>query len=242
LAAGQEIITPEPDADIEDVGPAAMSEPQAQGAASASPSAVQASGSVQAGGITASGSAKLGPSGASASGSVSLGGGGGGSLGNNFKSGSTPRDGDPDVSYAFKVTIDGKHSGMFNEAGGLSWKAESIPIRSGGNNEHGFHMRGPGKFEPLTLKRGFFAANDDFFNMLKNSLSAKPNKGKPGFSRVNVTVAILNRKYETIGEYTLKNAFIIEYTGLQLNAGGSQVGFEQIRMAYDYFEYKGKGK
>ncbi len=161
-------------------------------------------------------------------------------IGGKFKSGSTPRKGDPDLAYAFKVMIDKDVYGMFTEVGGLSWKAEAIPIRSGGNNEHGYHMRGPGKFEPLTLKRGWFAANGEFFDMLKNSLSGTSLPGGTGGKRLNITISVLNRKYEAIGEYQLKNAFIVEYSGLQLNSMGSQVGFEQIRMAYDYFEYKSK--
>jgi phage tail-like protein len=221
----------------EAVGPAAMAEPVAQ---QSSGGAAQQMGGGAGGGLVPSPDALTKPAATLASSSSdSMSEMGSSPLGAKFKSGSTPREGDPDVSYAFKVTIDNLTSGMFSEVGGLSWKAESIPIRSGGNNKHGFHMRGPGKFEPLTLKRGFFAANSEFFDMLQSSLA--PNKSAQlGYGRVNVTIAILNRNYEAIGEYTLKNAFIIEYSGLQLNSTGSQVGFEQIRMAYDYFDYASK--
>jgi phage tail-like protein len=151
-----------------------------------------------------------------ASASLSLEAGGGGAV-----SHSTPRSGDPDVAYAF-----------FSELSGLSWKAEPVPIREGGNNEYSLNMVGPGKFEPLVLKRGWFASTGEFYDMLKGALTGSKTE------RVNMTIAVLDRKYQKIGEYTFTRAFIIEYSGPSLNSMSGQVGFEQIRMAYDKFEYK----
>ncbi|MFZ4579165.1 MAG: phage tail protein [Myxococcota bacterium] len=155
-------------------------------------------------------------------------------------SGSTGRDGDPDVAYAFEVKIGSISYGMFSEISGLSWKAEPVAIRSGGNNEHGLNMRGPGKFEPLVMKRGWFASSGEFFDMLLESLSGSDPRGSTQTGRVNITISVLNRKYSEIGSYQLKNAFIIEYTGPTLNSMSGQVGFEQIRMAYDNFIYQPK--
>jgi len=166
------------------------------------------------------------------------------------KSHSTGREGDPDVAYAFTVVVDSITYAMFSEISGLSWKAEPIPIREGGNNEYGLNMRGSGKFEPLTLKRGWFASTGEFFDMLKDSLEGSAERAGDGTNkkdgghlhsgRVNIAVNVLNRKYEVIGEYAFKNAFIIEYSGPSLNSMSGQVGFEQIRMAYDYFTYTPK--
>jgi phage tail-like protein len=147
-------------------------------------------------------------------------------------------DGDPDVAYAFELLIGEVSYAMFTEVGGLSWKAEAIPVRSGGNNEHGYNMRGPGKFEPLTLKRGWFAANGEFYVMLKASLAGSTKSSQTGADRTNLTINVKNRAYKTVGQYNVFNAFIIEYSGLQLNSMSSAVGFESIRMAYDYFTYK----
>ena len=156
------------------------------------------------------------------------------------KSHSTGRTGDPDVAYAFSVKIGEVQYAMFSEISGLSWKAEPIPVRSGGNNEYGLNMRGPGKFEPLTLKRGWFASTGEFFDMLKESLSGEAPRGTSQTGRVNITVTVLDRKYHEIGNYDFANAFIIEYSGPALNSMSGQIGFEQIRMAYDYFTYRPK--
>lgn len=162
-----------------------------------------------------------------ASASLSIEAGGGGAV-----SHSTPRSGDPDVAYAFTVTIGSINYAMFSELSGLSWKAEPVPIREGGNNEYSLNMVGPGKFEPLVLKRGWFASTGEFYDMLKGALTGSKTE------RVNMTIAVLDRQYQKIGEYTFTRAFIIEYSGPSLNSMSGQVGFEQIRMAYDKFTYK----
>ncbi len=188
------------------------------------------------GSFSASASAKIGPASVSASVSLSLGGGKSKGGGGKSKGANSVRQGDPDVAYAFTVAIGGTQYAEFAEIGGLSWKAEAIPVRSGGNNEWSHNMRGPGKFEPLTLKRGWFASNGEFFDMIKDSLAGSTKGAKGG--RVNLSITVLNRGYQPIAEYQIFNAFITEYSGLALNSMSSAVGFEQIRMAYDYFVYK----
>ena len=186
---------------------------------------------------TVSGSASAGGATVSASATISLGGSGGGGGGGGKATGAdSTRQGDPDVAYSFQIKIGEKQYGEFAEVGGLSWKAEAIPVRSGGNNEWSHNLRGPGKFEPLTLKRGWFASKGEFYDMMRDSLAG--TAAAPAGKRQNVTIVVLNRAYQPIAEYQVSNAFITEYSGLSLNAMSSAVGFEQIRMSYDYFVYK----
>ncbi len=147
---------------------------------------------------------------------------------------STGRNGDPDVAYAFQVIIGSVTYATFSEISGLSWKAEPVQIRQGGNNAYSENLAGPGKFDPLVLKRGWFASTGEFYDMLRNALTGAK------LERVNLTIACLDREYKVIGEYQFSRAFIIEYTGPSLNAMSGQVGFEQIRMAYDKFTYTSK--
>ncbi len=149
---------------------------------------------------------------------------------------STKEPGDPDVAYAFNLFITGTKYGMFSEIGGLSWKAEPVPVRSGGNNEWVHSLRGPGKFEPLTLKRGWFASTGEFFNLLQLGLQGtKIPTGAAG--RFTLTIECLDRGYQPIGYYDFVECFFVEYTGPGFNSMSGQVGFEQIRVAYDYFTY-----
>lgn len=147
---------------------------------------------------------------------------------------STPRANDPDVAYAFRVTIGSVAYAMFSEISGLSWKAEPESVPEGGNNEFVTSLVGRGKFEPLVLKRGWFASTGEFYDMLRSALTGSKTQ------RVQMTVTVLDRKYAEIGEYLFDRAYIIEYSGPSLNSMSGQVGFEQIRMAYDKFTYKAK--
>ncbi|MBM4342489.1 MAG: phage tail protein [Deltaproteobacteria bacterium] len=156
-------------------------------------------------------------------------------------SASTGEVGSPDVAYAFTIDIEGTEYGMFSEIGGISWKAEPIPVRSGGNNEYSLNMRGPGKFEPLTLKRGWFASNSEFFQLLKQGLGGSIPPTAKAAGRFALTIHCMDRKYKRIGSYNFSNCFFVEYTGPGFNSMSGQVGFEQIRVAYDYFTYIASG-
>jgi len=152
-------------------------------------------------------------------------------------SASTGEIGSPDVAYAFTIQIGSVTYGMFSEIGGLSWKAEPVPVRSGGNNEYSYNLRGPGKFEPLTLKRGWFASNSEFFQYLKKGLTGNMPPSVDAARRFKLTINVLDRKYNVIGHYDFVQAFFIEYSGPGFNSMSGQVGFEQLRVAYDYFTY-----
>lgn len=148
----------------------------------------------------------------------------------------TKRQGDPDIAYAFDIQIGGVSYGMFTEVSGLSWKAEVQPMPEGGNNAFVRGLIKPGKFELLTLKRGWFAATGEFIDLLRGVLDPV---GK--ITRKNVTITVLSRNYEEIGRYDLSHAAVVEYEGPALNSMSGQVGFEQIRMVYDSFTYTPKG-
>ncbi|MSQ82934.1 MAG: phage tail protein [Myxococcales bacterium] len=153
-------------------------------------------------------------------------------------SASTGEVGSPDVAYAFTIQMNGTTYGMFSEIGGVSWKAEPVPVRSGGNNEWAYNMRGPGKFEPLTLKRGWFASNSEFFQLLQQGLSGNSAPTAAGAGRFAMTINCLNRKYDVIGHYDFSDCFFVEYTGPGFNSMSGQVGFEQVRIAYNFFNYR----
>ena len=94
----------------------------------------------------------------------------------------------------------------------------------------------PGKFDLLTLKRGWFAASGEFIDLLRGVLDPVGE-----VTRRNITITVRGRNYDEIGRYDLSSAAIIEYEGPALNSMSGQIGFEQIRMVYDSFTYTPKG-
>ncbi len=148
----------------------------------------------------------------------------------------TNRQGDPDIAYAFDIQIGGVSYGMFTEISGLSWKADIQPMPEGGNNAFVRGLIKPGKFDLLTLKRGWFAASGEFIDLLRGVLDPVGE-----VTRRNITITVRGRNYDEIGRYDLSSAAIIEYEGPALNSMSGQIGFEQIRMVYDSFTYTPKG-
>ena len=144
----------------------------------------------------------------------------------------TRREGDPDVAFAFDVQIGGVHYASFSEVSGLTWKADVQPMPEGGNNAYVRTLLGPAKFDLLTLRRGWFASSGEFVDMLRAVVQPT---GK--ITRKNLSIGVYGRDDTKIGRYDIAHAAVVEYEGPVFNAMVGQVGFEQIRLVYDYFTY-----
>jgi len=142
---------------------------------------------------------------------------------------------DPDIPFSFYVEIDGIRCVKFREASGLEWKADPEAFNEGGNNTGQVHLVGRGSFTPLKLKKGFFAAQGEFFNWMKSLLDG----GSSAIKRATVSVVIQNEAGDEIGRYDLFGAFMTRYAGPGLNAmQNGTVAFEEIDLVYDRFEFK----
>jgi len=141
---------------------------------------------------------------------------------------------DPDAAFSFFVEIDGIQTAKFAEARGLEWKAETVSFYEGGNPRHKVNLVGPGTFSALTLKKGFFAASGEFFNWMKAIMN--PNK-KP-MQRSTVSVVACSDDGNEIARYNLYGAFMSKYSGPGFNANENSIGFEEIEVTYDYFDFE----
>ncbi|NUN13938.1 MAG: phage tail protein [Myxococcales bacterium] len=139
---------------------------------------------------------------------------------------------DPDVQFCFFIEIDGLQTVKFTEASGLEWTVETESFNEGGNNLHKVNLIGQGSFKPLVIKKGFYAGNGEFFTWLKTQMD-------PSIPTVrsNVSVVIMNEAGDEIGRYNLYNAFCTKYQGPTFNAKQSEIGFEEIEISYDWFEF-----
>jgi len=140
---------------------------------------------------------------------------------------------DPDVTFTFFVEVDGIRCVKFTEARGLEWKSETVSFYEGGNPSYKVNLVGPGSFTPLTLKKGFFAADSEFFKWFQ----AIMNAGRSPVKRVTVSIVVLNRAGEEVGRYNLYGAYMSKYTGPGFSATENAIAFEEIEITYDYFEY-----
>ena len=156
------------------------------------------------------------------------------------KSGGTGGAGraDPGIPFSFYVEIDGIRCVKFREASGLEWKADPDSFNEGGNNAGQVHLVGRGSFSPLKLKKGFFAASWEFYDWMKALMDGGSNPVK----RATVSVVVQNDSGDEIGRFDVFGAFMTRYVGPGFNAmEGSSVGFEEVELVYDRFEYKPAG-
>jgi phage tail-like protein len=141
--------------------------------------------------------------------------------------------GDPDVAFSFYVEIDNIRCVKVREIRGLEWKAETVSFYQGGNHAYKVNLIGPGSFTPLVLKRGFFSTSSEFFDWMKRTMSGSKEK----VERKSLAVVIQNEAGEEIARYNVFGAFISRYVGPNLVGTESQIGFEEIEIVYDYFDF-----
>ena len=145
---------------------------------------------------------------------------------------------DPDVQFSFFVEIDGIQCVKFTEAKGLEWKAEPVSFHEGGNFRHKVNLVGPGSFSPLVLKKGFFSASGEFFEWIDSIM----NPGKTKVKRASMSVVACDAEGTELARYNLYGAIMTRYSGPGFDANQSAVGFEEIEITYDHFEFEaGKG-
>lgn len=141
---------------------------------------------------------------------------------------------DPDITYRY--TIEFKPSAIqcvrFSECTGLKATTAVTSMREGGNNAYEVSMIDGQTFDDLVIKKGFYAAGSEFFEWMQK-LHVKTKK----IERVDISVIVLNDKFEETGRYNCYGCYPIEYEAPTFNATAKDIAFESIKIHYDYFVY-----
>lgn len=140
---------------------------------------------------------------------------------------------DPLTSFSFSIEIDGICHGRFSEARGLQWRSETLSFAEGGNLTGPVILPGPGKFTPLTLKRGFIAASRELVSWMKSS--SRPTREPQ--ARTSISIIINDDKGEETGRFNLFGAFLSAYSGPVLDSNSSRFLFEEIEIIYESFDF-----
>lgn len=142
------------------------------------------------------------------------------------------RAADPEIKFAFYVEIDGIQCVKFAECDGIKWSMDVTKFREGGNYLHEVNLPGPTKFEPLRLKKGFFASSSEFYNWFKAILDSKEK-----FTKVTLSLVILTDSGDEAGRFNFYNAFMSSYEGPGFSATENALAFESMEITYDYFDF-----
>jgi len=115
----------------------------------------------------------------------------------------------------------------FTEVSGLDMEIEVIEYREGSSPEYSkIKMPGLQKFSNITMKRGTFAGDTDYFKWFN---SVKMNT----IERRDITISLLNEEHEPIVVWQVKNAWPTKLQATDLKADGNEVAIESIEVVHE---------
>lgn len=132
----------------------------------------------------------------------------------------------PLVKFHFQVEWGGTKIG-FTEVSGLDIDIEPIEYRNGASREFTpTKMPGLQKYSNITLKRGYFKNDNEFFQWM-NTVSL--NK----IERRDIVISLLNEEHEPMVVWKIKNAWPVKIQSTDLNADGNEVAVETLELAHE---------
>ncbi|MGY3051895.1 phage tail-like protein [Pedobacter sp. UYEF25] len=132
----------------------------------------------------------------------------------------------PLPKFHFQVDWGGTKIG-FTEVSGLNIENKLIEYRDGASPEYSkIKMPGMREFSNITLKRGVFADDNEFYQWL-NTISLNT------VERRDVVIKLLNEEHTPVVTWKIKNAFPLKIQSTDLKADGSEVAIEQIDLAHE---------
>ena len=132
----------------------------------------------------------------------------------------------PIPKFHFQVEWGGAKIG-FTEVTGLDISTDVIEYREGSSREyHKIKMSGMQKFSNITLKRGTFKGDNDFYNWF-NTISLNT------VERRNLVISLLNENHEPVVVWKVKNAFPVKVQSTDLKADGNEVAIESLEIAHE---------
>jgi phage tail-like protein len=132
----------------------------------------------------------------------------------------------PLPKFHFQVQWGGTKIG-FTEVTGLEVTTEKIEYRDGASKEyHKVRMPGMQTFGDLTLKRGVFAGDNEFYDWW-NTVALNT------VERRDITISLLNESHEPVVVWKVKNAWPTKVTSTDLNASGNETAIETLMLTHE---------
>jgi phage tail-like protein len=131
--------------------------------------------------------------------------------------------------FHFQVEWNGTRIG-FTEVTGLSQEVQAIEYREGVSPIYSVtKMSGMPKFGNITLKRGLFRDDNEFWQWL-----TAVNLNKP--DRRTVIVKLLDETHGPVFTWTVRNAWPCKVEGPSLKSTGNEVAVESIELCHEGLE------
>jgi phage tail-like protein len=132
----------------------------------------------------------------------------------------------PLPKFHFSVEWGGTRIG-FSEVSGLNVETKVIEYRDGISPEYSkIKMPGMMEYPNITLKRGTFAGDNEFYAWL-NTVSLNT------VERRDITISLLNEKHEPTVVWKVRNAFPVKVQSTDLKSDGNEVAIETLEIAHE---------
>ncbi len=132
----------------------------------------------------------------------------------------------PLSKFHFRVEWGGTRIG-FTEVTGLDKSLDVIEYRDGSSPEYSkIKMPGLQKFSNVTLKRGTFESDNEYYAWLN---TVQMNK----IERRDLVISLLNEQHEPVMIWKIKNAFPVKVQSSDLKADGNEVAIETMELAHE---------
>ena len=142
----------------------------------------------------------------------------------------------PLPKFHFQVDWNGTQIG-FTEVSGLDAETEVIEYRHGASPEYN-KTKQPGltKYSNITLKRGTFQSDNEFFDWWKETKKFQEGNVTGSIYRRNITISLLDETHQPIITWKVKNAWPTKVQPTDLKADGNEVGIETIELVHEGIE------
>lgn len=132
----------------------------------------------------------------------------------------------PLPKFHFRVEWGGAKIG-FSEVSGLSVETDVVEYRDGSSPEyHKIKMPGMQKFGNITMKRGIFEGDNDYFKWW-NTVALNT------IERRDVTISLLNENHEPVVVWKVKNAWPSKVQSTDLKSDDNGVAIETIELVHE---------
>ncbi len=116
----------------------------------------------------------------------------------------------------------------FTEASGLDMQVEVIEYRHSDSREFSkIKMPGMRKYSNITLKRGTFQGDSDYYDWLSDIQDDRATK------RRDVVIRLLNEKHEPVASWKAIRCFPVKVQASDLKSDGNEVAIETVEIAHE---------
>jgi len=139
----------------------------------------------------------------------------------------------PLPKFHFQVDWGGTIMG-FTEVSGLDVETEPIEYRHGKSQQyHKTKQPGLTKYSNITLKRGTFQGDNEFFEWWKQNAFFQEGNATKSIYRRDITISLLNEAHQAIISWKVINAWPIKVQSTDLKADGNEVAIESIELVHE---------